>query len=74
MNRKYMKLWALLLAFVLLTTAGVLTAGAAPRSGGTALPDSVYVGGMPFGVMFYTEGILVVGCSIASCAARLSSL
>ena len=61
MNRKYMKLWALLLAFVLLTTAGVLTAGAAPRSGGTALPDSVYVGGMPFGVKFYTEGILVVG-------------
>ena len=61
MNRKYMKIWALLLTFVLLATGGVLTAGAAPRSGGGALPDSVYVGGMPFGVKFYTEGILVVG-------------
>ena len=56
-----MKLWALLLAVVLLATGSVLSAGAAPRDGGDALPDSVYVGGMPFGVKFYTEGILVVG-------------
>lgn len=27
----------------------------------SAAPDKVYVGGMPFGVKFYTEGILVVG-------------
>ena len=66
MNRKYMKLCALLLAFVLLTAGGVTVTRAAPRAdtdttAGNTLPDEVYVGGMPFGVKFYTEGILVVG-------------
>ena len=66
MNRKYMKLWAFVLAAVLLVAGGVTAASAAPRGDGTktgmaSLPESVYTGGMPFGVKFYTEGILVVG-------------
>lgn len=61
MNRKYMKLWAILLAVVLLATGGVLAAGAEKRGTDTPLPESVFVGGMPFGVKFYTAGILVVG-------------
>ena len=46
-----------LLAVILLVGAGVLGAAAAKAT----TPDRVYVGGMPFGVKFYTEGILVVG-------------
>ncbi len=67
MKRKYMKLCALTLAVALLIAGGVMTASAAPQAGGggaqgsVSLPRSVYVGGMPFGVKFYTEGILVVG-------------
>ena len=62
MNRNYMKLWALILAAALLITGGVLSAGAAPagNAAGQSTP-TVCVGGMPFGVKFYTEGILVVG-------------
>lgn len=66
MNRKYIKLCALLLAVVLLAVGGVTVCAAAPRtdggtSGAAGAPRSVYVGGMPFGVKFYTEGILIVG-------------
>ncbi len=66
MNRKYMKLCALLLATLLLTVGGVTVTRAAPHAdtdtkAGNTLPSEVYVGGMPFGVKFYTEGILVVG-------------
>ena len=65
MNRKYMKLGAWLLAVALLLAGGVTAASAAPGSssgaGTAACPESVYAGGMPFGVKFYTEGILVVG-------------
>lgn len=66
MNRRYMKLGVWLLAVALLVTAGAVTASAAaPIGGGTQKsadpPRSVYVGGMPFGVKFTTEGILVVG-------------
>ena len=62
MNRKYMKLWAILLAVALLIAGGVSSASAAAQGGTTAqTPTSVCVGGMPFGVKFYTEGILVVG-------------
>ena len=66
MNRKYIKLGAWLLAVALLVTAGAVTASATdPRGSGgqndASTPRSVYVGGMPFGVKFTTEGILVVG-------------
>ena len=66
MNRKYRtpcKLWALLLAVLLLVAGGAVSVGAAPQAQqpSKTMPDQVYVGGMPFGVKFYTEGILVVG-------------
>lgn len=64
MNRKSIKLWAFLLAVLLLVTGGAVTVAAentaSPQVGGN-MPREVYVGGMPFGVKFYTEGILVVG-------------
>ncbi len=60
MKMRYIKLCSLLLAVVLLLAGGVLT-GAAAGAGQSTMPDTVYVGGMPFGVKFYTEGILVVG-------------
>jgi stage IV sporulation protein B len=81
MNRKYIKLWALVLAIVLLVAGGAVTASAEARTGGgglrdsgspsrSTLPRSVYVGGMPFGVKFYTEGILVVGfCDVDTSSA-----
>ncbi len=50
-------LLAAVLAVILLLMGGILSAGAAD----VEAPDQVYVGGMPFGVKFYTEGILVVG-------------
>ena len=62
MNRKYMKLWALILTAALLILGGALSASAAPAGNETGqATGSVCVGGMPFGVKFYTEGILVVG-------------
>lgn len=62
MNRNYIKLWAAVLAAVLLLACGVISPAAAPTDGGSGqAPHSVCVGGMPFGVKFYTEGILVVG-------------
>ena len=63
MNRKIKQFGALLLATFMLATGGALTAAAESPSSATAgsLPKEVYVGGMPFGVKFYTEGILVVG-------------
>ena len=62
MNRKYMKLGAWLLAVALLVAGGVTVTSAAPRgSGSETCPETVYAGGKPIGVKFYTEGILVVG-------------
>ncbi len=57
--RRYrsIRIWSALLAVILLLAGGILGAGATDATG----PDRVYVGGMPFGVKFYTEGILVVG-------------
>ena len=63
MRKKNIRAVAALVSAVLLLLGGVVTVGAtAPQGGGrTPLPAEVYVGGMPFGVKFYTEGILVVG-------------
>ncbi len=57
--RRYriLRIWSALLAVLLLMVGGALAVGATQASGA----DRVYVGGMPFGVKFYTEGILVVG-------------
>ncbi len=60
MRNRYIKVWSVLLAAVLLLTGGILTTGAT-NAARTVAPEEVYVGGMPFGVKFYTEGILVVG-------------
>lgn len=57
MKSRYIRIWACLVAVVLLVAGSVLGVSAAEGSA----PDKVYVGGMPFGVKFYTEGILVVG-------------
>ena len=72
MNRKYIKLWALLLSVLLLAAGSLTVASAAQetRPIGRDLPREVFVGGMPFGVKFYTEGILVVGfCDVDVTAA-----
>ena len=61
MNSKYIRIWALLLAVILLATGGITVASAAGTGEAGKAPEEVYVGGMPFGVKFYTEGILVVG-------------
>ena len=65
MNRKNRKTWALLLMVALLITGGAISASAAepaPQNTERAqIPHTVCVGGMPFGVKFYTEGIQVVG-------------
>ncbi len=72
--KRSMRIWGILLAVVLVMTGGVLGVGAAP--GGTSTPgggspSEVYVGGMPFGVKFCTEGILVVGfCDVDTASGR----
>lgn len=80
MKKKYSQ-WLVLSLALLLTCGmsllsghipGVLTVGASdlaqPADGtaeGDAGPLQVYIGGMPFGVKFFTEGVLVVGfCDI----------
>ena len=65
MNSKYMKLWALLLTVILLVAVASTAVSAAPataaETAGQGTVEQVLVGGMPFGVKFHTEGILVVG-------------
>ena len=66
MKNKFQRWLALVLAMALLACGGAVTASAA---GGKARQDTtvreVYVGGMPFGVKFLTDGVMVVGfCDI----------
>ena len=62
MNSKYIRIWALLLATLLLCLGATVAVSAAPSGNADRkVSEEVYVGGMPFGVKFYTEGILVVG-------------
>ncbi len=71
MKKRSIKIGALLLALFLLAVGGVCAVGAAPNASDAAMPDKVYVGGMPFGVKFYTEGILVVGfCDVDTAGGR----
>ncbi len=60
--KKPQKILALLLAVLALFSVLVLPAGAS----GDARP-SLWVGGIPFGVRFFTEGILVVGYCDVQC-------
>ncbi len=70
MKRRYMRVCAGLLALLLAVVGGILSAGA---TGDGGLPERVYVGGMPFGVKFYTEGILVVGfCDVDSAGGAIN--
>ena len=67
MKKKYSKWLGLCTAVLLTVCACILPTAAAPGGGQPAAdgPTQVYVGGMPFGVKFYTEGVLVVGfCDI----------
>ena len=62
MKNKFKKRSSLLLAFLLIITALTLPAAAAVRQRPTLL-----VGGIPFGVRFFTDGVLVVGYCDVSC-------
>lgn len=57
-QHKFRALLALCLCFCTLLGFAVLPAGAA-----SALPEEVLLGGVPFGVRFFTDGIFVVGYS-----------
>lgn len=65
-HRRLCRLPALLLTLCAVIGLMTMTAAAAPADG--AVPEGsgdVLLGGMPFGVKFYTEGVLVVGfCDI----------
>ena len=68
-KRQFIRVGIALLAAILLIGAGVFGTSAAKSS----TPDRVYVGGMPFGVKFYTEGILVVGfCDVDTQAGAIN--
>ena len=56
MKHLYRKFAALFVSISMLLT--VLPAAA---YAGNPLPEQVYVGGMPFGIKFYSQGILIVG-------------
>lgn len=65
MKNRYVRLLCLLLSVTLLILGGVLTAAAATPSERQMVGGQVYLGGMPFGVKFNTEGVMVVGfCDI----------
>ncbi len=69
--QKNLKIGGALFLAVLLLIGSVLTVGAAGAP--VKSPAEVYVGGMPFGVKFYTEGILVVGfCDVDDATAGRS--
>ena len=56
-KNQFIKICSLLLAILMICSVGVLSTSA--TQGGSI--QEVYVGGMPFGVKFNTEGVLVVG-------------
>ncbi len=71
--KKYRKLCSLLLAIALLVAGSSLSVAAKTSGDEGDRPARVLVGGMPFGVKFYTEGILVVGfCEVDVAAAGRS--
>ncbi len=65
-KNQIIKVCSFLLAMLMLLTGGILCASAA--DGGSKIKE-VYVGGMPFGVKFNTDGVLVVGfCDVETAA------
>ncbi len=64
MKNKFVRIISLGAVLALLMMGGALTAAAASHgNGGTpiARDHRVYLGGMPFGVKFFTDGVMVVG-------------
>ena len=57
-NNKLLKIGSFLLLLLLIFSMGLLSTGAANSA---KSPTEVFVGGMPFGVKFNTQGVLVVG-------------
>jgi len=70
MKNRYVKWLCAAMAIILLLAGSVLGASAA-NPDGTATHEQVYLGGMPFGVKFNTEGVMVVGfCDVENIAGR----
>ncbi len=59
-NNKFLKIGSFLAVLLLLLSMSLLSVSAAQKGSGTGVGE-VFVGGMPFGVKFNTEGVLVVG-------------
>ena len=59
-NNKILKICSFFAALLLLFSLSLLSVSAAQKGNGTSAGE-VFVGGMPFGVKFNTEGVLVVG-------------
>lgn len=70
MKNRYMRLLCVLMT-VMLLLGGVLVTQAAGNGKSSAAIGEVYVGGMPFGVKFTTEGVTVVGfCDVADASGQ----
>ncbi len=73
MKNRYMKLLCVVMTLMLLL-GGVLVTQAAGSNQTPAAVGEVYVGGMPFGVKFTTEGVTVVGfCDVDDAAGQGSN-
>ena len=67
MKNRYMRLLCVVMTAVLLIIGSVLGTSAA----GASASGQVYLGGMPFGVKFNTEGVMVVGfCDVDDAAGQ----
>ena len=70
MKNRYMRLLCVLMT-VMLLWSGVLVTQAAGNGKSSSSIGEVYVGGMPFGVKFTTEGVMVVGfCDVEDASGR----
>lgn len=61
MKNRYIKLLYVVITTILLIVGSVVGASAAGTNGSAVGAGQVYLGGMPFGVKFSTEGVTVVG-------------
>ena len=65
MKNRYIRLLCIAMTMVLLMIGGIIGISAAGMVGGVPSDGQVYLGGMPFGVKFNTDGVMVVGfCDI----------
>ncbi len=61
MKKLYKKLTSLLISLSFLVLISPYGVGFFVVSAAEPVPENVYVGGMPFGVKFYSQGIIIVG-------------